>query len=66
MKITADGTIHHGGLFTPHTVEERSRRWEARDTEQRRLLAIEQALTAAGINLDDLIALIEARQNGRY
>lgn len=33
---------------------------------QSRLLVVQQKLSAAGLELDDLIELIEARQNGRY
>lgn len=33
---------------------------------QRRLLAIKERLAELGISLDDLIDLIDARQNGRY
>lgn len=46
--------------------EERKRMKAARDAEQRRLLAIEQKLVSVGLDLDDLIELIEARQEGRY
>lgn len=37
-----------------------------RNARQRRLLAINLKLEAAGIDLDELIELIEARQEGSY
>jgi hypothetical protein len=38
----------------------------AREQRQRRLFTIEARLEAAGLNLDELIELIEARQRGSY
>lgn len=35
-------------------------------TEQRRLRVIREKLEAAGLDLDELIELIEARQKGEY
>lgn len=40
--------------------------WEERDDRQRRLLASQQKLESVGIDLDELIELIEARQSGSY
>ncbi|HQT78611.1 MAG TPA: hypothetical protein PLD10_16275 [Rhodopila sp.] len=44
-------------------IDNEQAKWNA---EQKRLLAIEQKLEAAGLNLDDLIDLIAARQSGKY
>jgi DNA-binding protein H-NS len=46
--------------------QERQRMEEARNAHQLRLLSYEQKLIAAGIDIDELIELIEARQNGSY
>lgn len=46
--------------------QHRQRMQTVRDAQQRRLLTTEQKLAAAGLDLDELIELIEARQEGRY
>ncbi len=46
--------------------EKLNREWALRGERQRQLAATEQMLAAVGIGLDDLIALIEARQEGSY
>jgi len=69
---SGEGEVEGGGVMTRWQkmtnaeMEVADNALAKRNTRQRRLLAINQKLEAVGLDLDELIELIDARREGSY